>query len=454
MMTEKELAYERQIPIKGNEALRLKAFEYCEGYKDFIDNAKTEREAVEYTKNIAESNGFLPLSACSVSSGEKLYYVNNCKSVFYVRIGSGSLENGVRLIVAHVDSPRLDLKQLPLFESSGISYFKTHYYGGLKKYQWTALPLSLHGVIYKADGEKIDICIGEDDDDPVFYITDLMPHIAKDQYDKTLRDAIPGETLNIVNGSVPFDDEKGSVKHNILCLLNEKYGITERDFITAELSATPAQRSRDGGFDRSMIAAYGQDDRICAYPAFTALLDSDDSDKTRIVVFADKEEIGSVGITGMASRSVEFFLRKLCDKTGADYVRCVENSVCLSADVGGAFDPCYADAYEARNSAYINSGVAVVKYTGARGKSGCNDASAELVSKITRIFDENNVAWQTGEYGKVDQGGAGTVASEIAAMSMPVIDCGVPILSMHAPVELAAKSDIYMMHMACEAFFA
>ena len=292
MMTEKELAYERQIPIKGNEALRLKAFEYCEGYKDFIDNAKTEREAVEYTKNIAESNGFLPLSACSVSSGEKLYYVNNCKSVFYARIGSGSLENGVRLIVAHVDSPRLDLKQLPLFESSGISYFKTHYYGGLKKYQWTALPLSLHGVIYKADGEKIDICIGEDDDDPVFYITDLMPHIAKDQYDKTLRDAIPGETLNIVNGSVPFDDEKGSVKHNILCLLNEKYGITERDFITAELSATPAQRSRDVGFDRSMIAAYGQDDRICAYPAFTALLDSDDSDKTRIVVFADKEEIG------------------------------------------------------------------------------------------------------------------------------------------------------------------
>ncbi len=453
-MTEKELGYEREIPVKGDEELRLKAFEYCEGYKDFIDNAKTEREAVEYSKNMAESNGFMPLSTCDVISGEKIYYVNNNKSAFYARIGSGSLENGVRMIVAHTDSPRLDLKQLPLYEKDGISYFKTHYYGGIKKYQWTSMPLSLHGVIYREDGEKIDICIGEDDDDPVFMISDLMPHIAKDQIEKKLGEAIPGESLNIINGSIPFDDEKGSVKYNILRLLNEKYGITERDFITAELCATPAQHSRDVGFDRSMIAAYGQDDRICAYPAFTALLDSDDSDRTCVVVFADKEEIGSIGITGMASRSVEFFLKKLCAKTGADYIRCIENSICLSADVGGAFDPCFADAYEARNSAYINSGVAVVKYTGARGKSGCNDASAELVSKITRIFDSHGVVWQTGEYGKVDQGGAGTVASEIAAMSMPVIDCGVPILCMHSPVELAAKSDIYMMYLACKAFFS
>lgn len=453
-MTDKELHYERKIPIKGNDDLRLKAFEYCEGYKEFIDNAKTEREAVDYTKNIAESNGFLPLTACSVSSGEKIYYVNHNKAIFYARIGSGSLENGVRLIVAHTDSPRLDLKQIPLYENGGLSYFKTHYYGGLKKYQWTAMPLALHGVIYREDGEKIDICIGEDCDDPVFYITDLMPHIAKDQVSKTLGDAIPGETLNIVNGSIPCDDEKSSVKTNILRLLNEKYGITERDLITAELCAVPAQHARDVGFDRSMVAAYGQDDRICAYPAFTALLDTDNSDKTCVVVFADKEEIGSVGITGMGSRSVEFFLRKLCDKSGADYMRCIENSICLSADVGGAFDPCFAEAYEANNSAYINSGVAVVKYTGSRGKSGCNDASAELVSQITRIFDTHGVTWQTGEYGKVDQGGAGTVASEIASMSMPVIDCGVPILSMHSPVELAAKSDIYMMHLACEAFFS
>ena len=457
MMTEKELAYERQIPIKGNEALRLKAFEYCEGYKDFIDNAKTEREAVEYTKNIAESNGFLPLSACSVSSGEKLYYVNNCKSVFYARIGSGSLENGVRLIVAHVDSPRLDLKQLPLFESSGISYFKTHYYGGLKKYQWTALPLSLHGVIYKADGEKIDICIGEDDDDPVFYITDLMPHIAKDQYDKTLRDAIPGETLNIVNGSVPFDDEKGSVKHNILCLLNEKYGITERDFITAELSATPAQRSRDVGFDRSMIAAYGQDDRICAYPAFTALLDSDDSDKTRIVVFADKEEIGSIGNTGMESHMFDFFISEILNKLGVNRPNLLDKVFCfskmLSSDVDAGFDPIYSSVSDKANAGFLGKGISLNKYTGARGKSGASDANAEYVAWVRNVLEKNEIKYQIAELGKVDIGGGGTIAYILANKGTDVIDCGVPVLSMHAPYEVTSKYDIYSAYKTYKAFW-
>lgn len=453
-MSENSLFYQREIPIKCSDSLKLKSFEYCEGYKDFIDNAKTEREAVEYTKAIAEQSGFSPMPAGSLSIGDKIYYVNNNKSVFYARIGSESLENGVRIVIAHVDSPRLDLKQVPMFEAGGISYFKTHYYGGIKKYQWTSLPLSLHGVIYRQDGEKIDVCIGEDENDPVFFITDLMPHIAKEQLEKKLSDAISGETLNIINGSIPFDDEKSSVKHNILTILNEKYQITERDLITSELCATPAQRSRDVGFDRSMIAAYGQDDRICAYPAFTALIDSDDTDKTCIVVLADKEEIGSIGITGMASKALEFFIRKLCQKTSADYITCIENSLCLSADVGGAFDPSFSDAYEANNSAYINSGVVIVKYAGARGKSGTNDASAETVSMVTRIFDSHGVTWQTGEYGKVDQGGAGTVSSDIAAMSIPVIDCGVPVLSMHSPFELSAKSDIYMMHLACKAFFA
>ena len=456
MMTEKELAYERQIPIKGNEALRLKAFEYCEGYKDFIDNAKTEREAVEYTKNIAESNGFLPLSACSVSSGEKLYYVNNCKSVFYARIGSGSLENGVRLIVAHVDSPRLDLKQLPLFESSGISYFKTHYYGGLKKYQWTALPLSLHGVIYKADGEKIDICIGEDDDDPVFYITDLMPHIAKDQYDKTLRDAIPGETLNIVNGSVPFDDEKGSVKHNILCLLNEKYGITERDFITAELSATPAQRSRDVGFDRSLVGAYGQDDRVCAYTSLLALLEMEAPKRTSCCLLVDKEEIGSVGATGMQSRFFENSVAELLDGMGCyselALRRALRNSSMLSSDVSAGYDPAYAEAFEKKNAAYLGRGIVLNKFTGARGKSGSNDANAEYVARVRRIFDDHDVAFQTAELGKVDFGGGGTIAYIAALYGMEVIDSGVAVLSMHAPWEVTSKADVYEAYKAYKAF--
>ena len=460
-----DLLYKKKNTFEEkDDAFIKKAYDYCEGYKAFLEQSYIERPGIETVKKQAEEKGYLPFDfKKEYHAGDKFYHIQKERSMLLVSVGKEDLEKGFNMVAAHIDCPRLDLKPSPLFDDSGIAYFKTHYYGGIKKYQWVTIPLILCGRVYKKDGTAVDIVIGKDKTDPVFYISDLLPHLAREQESKSLYNGISGEDLKVIIGTrrnkkAENDDKKtdgeDTPRYFAMSLLNEKYGITERDFITAELSATPAQRSRDVGFDRSMIAAYGQDDRICAYPAFTALLDSDDSDKTRIVVFADKEEIGSVGITGMASRSVEFFLRKLCDKTGADYVRCVENSVCLSADVGGAFDPCYADAYEARNSAYINSGVAVVKYTGARGKSGCNDASAELVSKITRIFDENNVAWQTGEYGKVDQGGAGTVASEIAAMSMPVIDCGVPILSMHAPVELAAKSDIYMMHMACEAFFA
>lgn len=450
-MDKKDLFYSRKKAF-ASDGESLKAFEYCEGYKDFIDNAKTEREAVSYSVDMAEDNGYSPYRGQNVRANDRIYYNNREKSVFFAKIGTKSLDNGVRIIISHVDSPRLDFKQLPMFEQNGMSYFKTHYYGGIKKYQWTATPLSLHGVIYKNNGEKVNICIGEDESDPVFYISDLMPHIAKDQYVKNLGEAITGEGLNIINGSLSKEDTDDGVKYNILSILNEKYGITEKDFISAEISATPSQKARDVGFDRSMIAAYGHDDRICAYPAFTALLDSEETPLTNIVVFADKEEIGSVGITGMASQCVEFFIKKLCSSTGADYISCIENSICLSADVGGAYDPCYGDAYEARNSAYINSGIVMVKYTGSRGKGGSNDASAELVSKLARLFDKNGIAWQTGEYGKVDQGGAGTVASEISAMNMEVIDVGVPILSMHSTVELAAKNDIYTMYNACKAF--
>ncbi|MEG2004298.1 MAG: aminopeptidase, partial [Clostridia bacterium] len=367
--TADNLFYKRKNTTLQNEEFKLKAFEYCEGYKEFIDLAKTERECVSYARRSASENGYAPLDEDALCAGDKVYYVNREKSAFFAKIGTESIDSGINIIVSHVDSPRLDFKQIPLYEDRGLCYFKTHYYGGIKKYQWTATPLSLHGVIYKSNGQKVDICIGEDEDDPIFYISDLMPHIAKDQYDKKLGDAINGEGLNIITGSVPFDENEQAVKHNVLALLNEKYGITERDFITAEISATPSQKSRDVGFDRSMIAAYGHDDRICAFPAFTALMDSANVKKTAVVIFADKEEIGSVGITGMASECVKFFIKKLCEKTNGNYIKCIENSVCLSADVGGAFDPCYSEAYEEQNSALINNGIVVVKYTGSRGKS-------------------------------------------------------------------------------------
>jgi len=369
-------------------------------------------------------------------------------------IGTDAPEAGFSIVVSHIDSPRLDLKQRPLYETAGISYFKTHYYGGIKKYQWTALPLALHGTVMTESGGRVDVRVGEAEGEPVFFISDLMPHIAKDQYEKKLGDAISGEGLNIINGSLPLGEGSDAVKLGILALLHEKYGITEADLRTAELSAVPAQKAVDVGFDASMIAAYGQDDRVCAYPSLTALFETKAPARTCVVVLADKEEIGSEGVTGLRSAALAHFLTSLCENRGADYKTCFAASDCLSADVGGAYDPCYAEAYEAGNSAYLNHGVAVMKYTGARGKSGSSDASAELLAKLARIFRENDVVWQTGEYGKVDQGGAGTVATEIAMLNISVVDTGVPILSMHSPVELAAKADIYMLHRALAAYFA
>ena len=437
-----------------NEDVKANADKYCIGYRDFIDSAKTEREAVDYAVAAAQKQGFVPFERNKkYNPGDRVYYVNRGKGIYLAVIGKEKMQSGVRMIIAHTDCPRLDLKQKPLYEEGNLALLKTHYYGGIKKYQWTAIPLSLHGIICRADSTEIKICIGEDESDPVFYISDLMPHIAKDQYAKTLAEGITGEGLNLVAASAPYDEEDGA-KLNLLAILNEKYGITERDFITAELIAVPATRSREVGLDRSMIMAYGHDDRICAYPAYTALFDLEIPEHTCIAAFADKEEIGSEGVTGLRSDFLPHFLMDLCAIDGSDYIACCANSACLSSDVGGAFDPNFASAYDPKNSAYINNGPVIVKYTGSRGKGGCSDASAEFVSKVSRIFDEAGVIWQCGEYGKVDQGGAGTVATEVAALNIDVVDCGVPILSMHATGELASKGDIYMMYKADKAFYA
>ena len=458
MMTEeqaKSLLLKQENVYTRDPQLREPAFAYCEGYKAFLNAAKTEREAVEWAVREAEANGFVPYDpTVSCKPGDRVYRVNRGKSVMLAVIGTDAPEAGFSIVVSHIDSPRLDLQQRSLYETAGISYFKTHYYGGIKKYQWTALPLALHGTVMTESGGRVDVRVGEAEGEPVFFISDLMPHIAKDQYEKKLGDAISGEGLNIINGSLPLGEGSDAVKLGILALLHEKYGITEADLRTAELSAVPAQKAVDVGFDASMIAAYGQDDRVCAYPSLTALFETKAPARTCVVVLADKEEIGSEGVTGLRSAALAHFLTSLCENRGADYKTCFAASDCLSADVGGAYDPCYAEAYEAGNSAYLNHGVAVMKYTGARGKSGSSDASAELLAKLARIFRENDVVWQTGEYGKVDQGGAGTVATEIAMLNISVVDTGVPILSMHSPVELAAKADIYMLHRALAAYFA
>ena len=449
----KQLTYKPRCAYSKKDE-KENAFNYCIGYRKFIDTAKTEREAVDWATEFATSSGFVPFDRhAKYKCGDRVYYNNRGKSIFLAIVGE-DLSRGANLIMAHTDSPRIDLKQRPLYEDGGISYFKTHYYGGLKKYQWTALPLSLHGVVIDSKGTKHQIRLGEDDDEPVFYISDLMPHIGKDQYARTLSNGIEGEELNIINGSVPLsDDGEELVKLNVLSLLHEKYGICEKDLINAELSAVPCIKSREVGFDRGMIAAYGHDDRVCAYPAVTALIDSNTLARTAVAVFADKEEIGSEGVTGVRSAALKNFLSDLCNCCGANFSDFCENSFCLSADVGGAFDPTFASAYDPRNSAYINKGVCVTKYTGSRGKSGTSDASAELVARLTRLLDANDVVWQTGEYGKVDQGGAGTVASEIAMLNIDVIDFGVPLLSMHSPVELASKADIYETYLGCRAFF-
>jgi aspartyl aminopeptidase len=433
-----------------------KADEFCEEYKNFLNKAKTEREAVIYVLDKAKKNGYVEFDRDKkYQAGDKVYYNNRGKSIILAVIGKKSLKEGIRLSAAHIDSPRLDMKQNPLYEDSDIAYFKTHYYGGIKKYQWTAIPLSLHGVVVKKDGTKAQVNVGEDDADPKFVVTDLLPHLAAEQMKRNLADGIRGEELNIVIGSRPFRDDEASekVKLNVMNILFEKYGITESDFLSAELEAVPAFKATDIGFDRSMIGSYGHDDRVCAYPAAEAIFNIENPEYTAVTVLTDKEEIGSDGNTGLNSSYFKYFVADLANMQGVNYHTVLSNTQCLSADVNAAFDPTFADVSEKRNASYVNKGVVITKYTGSRGKAGTSDASAEYMGKIRSMLDGENIVWQSGELGKVDAGGGGTVAMYLAALDIDVVDLGVPVLSMHAPFEVVAKLDVYMAYRAFKAFF-
>lgn len=433
-----------------------KADAFCEEYKSFLNKAKTEREAVVYVLEKAKKNGFVEFDReKKYNAGDKIYYNNRGKSIILAVIGKKGLESGTRLSAAHIDSPRLDMKQNPLYEDTEIAYFKTHYYGGVKKYQWTAIPLSLHGVVVKRDGTKAYVNVGEDDNDPKFVVTDLLPHLAAEQMKRTLADGIRGEELNILIGSRPFKDDEASekVKLNIMNILFEKYGIIESDFLSAELEAVPAFKSCDIGFDRSMIGSYGHDDRVCAYPAAEAIFNIENPEYTAITVLTDKEEIGSDGNTGLNSSYLKYFVADLANMQGVNYHTVLSNTHCLSADVNAAFDPTFPDVSERRNASYINKGVVITKYTGSRGKAGTSDASAEYMGKIRSMLDGAEVVWQSGELGKVDAGGGGTVAMYLAALDIDVVDLGVPVLSMHAPFEVVSKLDVYMAYRAFKTFF-
>ncbi len=442
------------IALVEDEVIR-QSEDYCEGYKRFLDNAKTEREAVSAAIKMAEENGFCEFdNTKKYSAGDKVYINNRGKALALAVIGSDDVEKGVNISAAHIDSPRLDLKPNPLYEEIELALFKTHYYGGIKKYQWTAIPLSLHGVFALKDGSVKEVCIGEEENEPKFVINDLLPHLAQEQSKRTLNEGIKGEELNVLVGSHPFKDDKGSelVKLNILKLLNEKYGITEDDFLSAELEIVPAFKACDIGLDRSMVGAYGQDDRVCAYPALTAIMNVEKPVKTAIAILADKEEVGSMGNTGLESDFLRYVIGDLAKMQGGDGTVAIRNSKCLSADVNAGLDPTFQDVMERRNASRLNYGVVVTKYTGARGKAGTSDASAEYMAYIRKLLDENNIVWQSGELGKVDLGGGGTVAQYIANMGIDVVDLGVPVLSMHAPFETTAKLDVYMCYRAMYEF--
>lgn len=446
------------VPNIGKDAPKQveKARKFCEGYKKFLDEGKTERECVRYAVKLLEKNGYRPFEAgASYQAGDKVYYVNRGKSLIATTFGRLPLEEGLRINGAHIDSPRLDLKPNPMYEKDEMAYFKTHYYGGIRKYQWGTIPLAMHGVVMKKNGEKVEICIGEKEGDPVFCITDLLPHLAGKQNERPLREGLKGEELNIVIGSLPYQDDqvKEPVKLLALELLNQQYGITEADFYRAEIEMVPAQKACDVGLDRSLIGAYGQDDRVCAYTALMAEMDTDMPEHTTVTILTDKEEIGSEGNTGLASSYVLHYIQDLADLEGIPVRRILKNSMCLSSDVNAAYDPTFSDVYESRNSSYINKGCVLTKYTGARGKSSSNDAGAELMGKVIGIMEEAGVYWQAGELGKVDEGGGGTIAKFVAAMDVDTVDLGVPILSMHAPFELASKLDVWNTYKAFRAFY-
>lgn len=454
-----------------------KVYEYAEGYKAFLSENKTERECVDFFAKEAEKAGYENLddviaSGKKLSEGSKVYKINMNKNIVLFNIGANPIEKGMNILGAHIDSPRLDVKQNPLYEDGELAYFDTHYYGGIKKYQWVTMPLALHGVIVKKNGESINVNIGEAEDDPVFFVSDLLPHLASDQVDKKASTFIGGEALDIIVGNKPLvvkaDDEdksedsktsgKNKITDNILKILNEKYGIDEADFNSAEIEVVPAGKAKDAGFDRSLILGYGHDDKVCAYPSFTALLAKEKVERTSCCILVDKEEIGSVGATGAQSKFFENTVAEVInlieDYSELKLKRCLANSNFLSSDVGAGYDPFFADAFDKKNSAYLGHGMIIKKFTGARGKSGANDANAEYIAKIRNVMDENKVSYHLTELGKVDKGGGGTIAYILALYGMNVIDCGVPVLSMHAPWEAISKADIYEVNEGYKAFLS
>lgn len=449
--------YKRTNVYETADEKTMKAiFDYAEGYKKFLGECKTEREACAYIVEEAEKNGYKQFDFSEkVKKGDKLYYNNRGKAVFIIKIGTGDVKkDGIRIVGSHIDNPRLDLKQVPLYEDNGVAFAKTHYYGGIRKYQWATIPLALHGVVAKKNGEVVTVKIGEEDSDPVFYVSDLLPHLAAKQNAKTLGEAIEGENLNIWLGNIPYgekEDDK-TVKKNLLKILEEKYGIEEEDFLSAELSLTPSFKPKDIGFDRALVGGYGHDDRVCSYAAFTAAFDTESDKQTSITLLVDKEEIGSEGSTGMQCCLLRDIIDVIADSFGVTSAAVRVASKCLSADVNASFDPNFPEVSEKLNATFLSCGAGITKYTGARGKSGSNDASAEYVAFLRKLFEDNGVVYQTGELGKVDAGGGGTIAKFVANMNIDTIDIGVPVISMHSPYEVISKADLYMNYLAFKAF--
>ncbi len=453
---EKELTFQFPHIAKEKPEQIQEAAEFCEGYKTFLNEGKTERECVAAATKRLQAAGYTEFDASKTyAPGDKVYKINRGKAILMTTFGTLPVREGVRINGAHIDSPRLDLKPNPMYEKNDIAYFKTHYYGGIRKYQWGTVPLAMHGVAFKKDGNKAEICIGETADDPVFCISDLLPHLAAKQNERRLPEGLKGEELNIIIGSVPYTDEKVKepVKLLALKLLNERYGITEKDFLRAEIEMVPAQKAVDVGLDRSLIGSYGQDDRVCAYTALMAEIEAQNPAYTTVTVLTDKEEIGSEGNTGMNSRYLLHYIETLAERENADIKEVLSHSMCLSADVNAAYDPTFADVFEKNNASYINQGCVLTKYTGARGKSGANDASAETMAKVIALMEAGGVCWQTGELGAVDAGGGGTIAKFVSQLDIDTVDLGVPILSMHAPFELASKLDVYHTYKAFAAFY-
>ena len=456
-MTRDELFFtQKSVYETATEAEVQAIYDFAEGYKAYLDFARTERLAVREAVKLAQAKGFTAWEpGKAYAPGDRVYYDNRGKALFLAVIGKKGMAGGAHIAAAHVDNPRLDLKQHPLYEDGELAYFKTHYYGGIKKYQWVTTPMALVGVVVRADGETVDVSIGLKEGEPRFVVTDLLVHLAGDQMKKNAAEVITGEGLNLLLGSRP-DPEPGAdrVKLHIMKLLNEKYGITEADFRSAELSAVPADQVTDLGLDRSLIGGYGHDDRVCAYAELMAILETEAPETTAVCLLADKEEIGSEGVSGMQSQSFDRFMEDLCQAEGVRLRECYARSFCLSADVCNAFDPNFPEVSDKRNNARLNYGVGIMKFTGARGKSGSSDASAEVVGRVRRLLDGNKVVWQMGELGKVDQGGGGTVAAYTAKRDIDTIDAGVPVLSMHAPFEVISKADLYMTYRAVQALYA